>query len=73
MPFKSRAQRRKFAELLVKGKISTQTFEEWNRETGSAMLPEQVSKSSERPKPKRTTKKTAAKASERKVKTKGRS
>ena len=42
MPFKSQAQRRKFAELLVKGKISNQTFEEWNRETGSAKLPERV-------------------------------
>jgi len=42
MPFKSQAQRRKFAELLVKGKISEQTFEEWNRETGSAKLPERV-------------------------------
>jgi hypothetical protein len=42
MPFKSQAQRRKFAELLVKGKISAQTFEEWNRETGSAKLPERV-------------------------------
>jgi hypothetical protein len=34
MPFKSRAQRRKFAQLLVDGKISNETFEEWNRETG---------------------------------------
>ena len=42
MPFKSQAQRRKFAELLVKGEISPQTFEEWNRETGSARLPERV-------------------------------
>ena len=42
MPFKSRAQRRKFAELLVKGEISPETFEEWNRETGSARLPERV-------------------------------
>ena len=42
MPFKSQAQRRKFAELLVEGKISNQTFEEWNRETGSAKLPERV-------------------------------
>lgn len=42
MPFKSQAQRRKFAELLVKGEISPQTFEEWNRETGSAKLPERV-------------------------------
>ena len=44
MPFKSQAQRRKFAELLVKGEISPETFEEWNRETGSARLPERVSK-----------------------------
>ena len=42
MPFKSRAQRRKFAQLLVEGKISDETFEEWNRETGSAKLPERV-------------------------------
>jgi hypothetical protein len=42
MPFKSQAQRRKFAELLVKGKISPQTFEEWNRETGGKKLPERV-------------------------------
>jgi len=42
MPFKSQAQRRKFAELLVQGKISNQTYEEWNRETGSARLPERV-------------------------------
>ena len=42
MPFKSQAQRRKFAELLVKGEISPQTFEEWNRETGSKKLPERV-------------------------------
>ena len=44
MPFKSQAQRRKFAELLVKGEISPATFEEWNRETGSAKLPERVGK-----------------------------
>ncbi len=48
MPFKSQAQRRKFAELLVKGKISNETFEEWNRETGRKKLPERV-------KPKRKT------------------
>jgi hypothetical protein len=49
MPFKSKAQRRKFAELLVKGKISNETFEEWNRETGRKKLPERV-----KPKRKRT-------------------
>ena len=42
MPFKSQAQRRKFAQLLVEGKISNETFEEWNRETGAARLPERV-------------------------------
>ena len=42
MPFKSRAQRRKFAALLVEGKISPETFEEWNRETGGKQLPERV-------------------------------
>ena len=42
MPFKSQAQRRKFAQLLVEGKISNQTFEEWNRETGGQKLPERV-------------------------------
>ena len=53
MPFKSQAQRRKFAQLLVEGKISNETFEEWNRETGGAKLPERV---------KRSAKKTRSKA-----------
>jgi len=35
VPFKSKAQRRKLAEVLVKGEITPQQFEEWNRETGS--------------------------------------
>ncbi len=42
MPFKSKAQRRKFAELLVNGKISDETYEEWNRSTGRKELPERV-------------------------------
>jgi hypothetical protein len=42
VPFKSQAQRRKFAQLLVEGKISNDTFEEWNRETGNKKLPEHV-------------------------------
>jgi hypothetical protein len=42
MPFKSQAQRRKFAQLLVEGKISNETFEEWNRETGGRQLPERA-------------------------------
>ena len=66
MPFKSQAQRRKFAELLVKGEISPETYEEWNRETGGKVLPERVKKKKQ-PKKKRatrrasTTKKRAAK------------
>ena len=42
MPVKSKAQRRKFAELLLEGKISPETFEEWNRAAGSAELPERL-------------------------------
>ena len=45
MPFKSKAQRRKFAQLLVEGKISPETYEEWNRETGGKHLPERARKS----------------------------
>jgi hypothetical protein len=48
MPFKSKAQRRKFAELLVKGEISPEVYEEWNRETGKAKLPERVKKKTRR-------------------------
>jgi hypothetical protein len=59
MPFKSQAQRRKFAELLVKGEISAETFEEWNRETGGRKLPERVKL------------KTAAKSGSRRAATKG--
>jgi hypothetical protein len=62
MPFKSKAQRRKFAELLVAGKISDQTFEEWNRSTGTARLPERVppkAKAKSRPKSKTQTQRKA--------------
>jgi len=41
MPFKSEAQRRKFLELVSQGKMSKDTFEEWNRET-KEKLPERV-------------------------------
>ena len=66
MPIKSKAQRRKFAELLVDGKISPETFEEWNRGAGSAELPERlhpklVVKPERKAKSKRATKTTAAK------------
>ena len=42
MPIKSKAQRRKFAELLVKGEITPEVFERWNREAGGAELPERL-------------------------------
>jgi hypothetical protein len=57
MPFKSKAQRRKFAQLLVEGEITPQTFEEWNRETGGRELPERVTHAAK----KRTAKKRTAK------------
>ena len=64
MPFKSQAQRRKFAQLLVEGKISPETYEEWNRETGSQKLPDHVTpkkrapaKGRTKPKKKRATRK----------------
>ena len=71
MPFKSQAQRRKFAQLMVEGKISPATFEEWNRETGSAKLPEHAAKRAKkttaktRPAKKGTARKTAKKKSTR--------
>ena len=69
MPFKSQAQRRKFAELLVKGEISKETYEEWNRETGRKKLPERV-----KPKGKAKKKTTPrAKAKTRKPKSRTRS
>ena len=66
MPFKSQAQRRKFAQLLVEGKISNETFEEWNRETGGKKLPERV-------RPKAKAKSKARPRARRKPKAKARS
>lgn len=62
MPFKSKAQRRKFAELLVSGEISEETYEEWNRSTGSANLPERL-----HPEPRRKGKKPEASNRSRKT------
>ena len=42
MAVKSRAQRRKFAQLLVEGKIKPEVYERWNREAGKKKLPERV-------------------------------
>jgi topoisomerase IA-like protein len=59
MPFKSKAQRRKFAELLVKGEITPETYEEWNRETGRQELPERVDRSKKKARKKTAKRKTA--------------
>ena len=59
MAIKSKAQRRKFAELLVKGEISPETFEAWNRAAGKAELPERLhpkAKTKTKAKPKRKVK-----------------
>jgi hypothetical protein len=61
MPFKSQAQRRKFAQLLVEGKISPDTYEEWNRETGAKKLPERVKRAKAAPKRTTARKRKAAK------------
>ena len=53
MPFKTKAQRRKFAQLLVEGKITDQTYEEWNRSTGRKVLPERIHPKVETKKPTR--------------------
>jgi hypothetical protein len=56
---KSKAQRRKFAELLVEGKIDKDAYERWNRGAGGKDLPEHVrgkKKGKKRRKTKRRTK-----------------
>jgi len=79
MPIKSKAQRRKFAELLVEGKISPETFEEWNRAAGSTELPERlhpkaaVKPKSRRKKPTAKPKAARAKKASRPVRKRGRS
>ena len=73
MPFKSKAQRRKFAELLVQGKITPEVFEEWNRETGRKKLPERVThpkKRKTRRKPRPRVRKTTVKSRPKKKATK---
>ena len=62
MPFKSKAQRRKFAQLLVDGKITDAQYEEWNRSTGEKVLPERVH-------PKKSAKKTTGRKSTAKKRT----
>ena len=75
MPIKSKAQRRKFAELLVKGEISPETFEKWNRGAGDAELPERIelkgkSKKKKKTKSKRGVKSKAGRAKKRSARSK---
>jgi hypothetical protein len=72
MPVKSKAQRRKFAELLVSGEISPEVFERWNREAGSTELPERLHPKPATPKRKSKAKRPP-KAQARQPKTAGRS
>jgi hypothetical protein len=53
---KSKAQRRKFAELLVEGKIDKDVYERWNRAAGSRDLPEHVRRKRKKKKSKPKTK-----------------
>jgi hypothetical protein len=69
MPIKSKAQRRKFAELLVEGKISPETFEEWNRGAGSAELPERLHPKPVAKRKRKATSKRAPKMKSRQSKT----
>ena len=55
---KSKAQRRKFAELLVAGKIDKDIYERWNRGAGGRDLPEHV-KGKKKKKTKRKSKRRA--------------
>jgi len=66
MPFKSKAQRRKFAQLLVEGEITPEVYEEWNRETGGALLPERVKPKSKRSRKRKTTRPSTRRTSMRK-------
>lgn len=78
MPIKSQAQRRKFAELLVEGKISNEVYERWNRGAGYKELPERVKPNAKsKSKAKRTSnampkRKTASKTKARKKTTSAR-
>jgi len=53
---KSKAQRRKFAQLLVEGKIDREVYERWNREAGKKKLPERVKRKKRKKSKKRRSK-----------------
>ena len=58
MPFKSKAQRRKFAELLVEGKITDEAYERWNQTTGRKVLPERLHPETKKKSSRKTTRTT---------------
>ena len=55
MAVKSKAQRRKFAQFLVEGKIDPEVYERWNREAGKKKLPERVKRKKRKKSKKRRT------------------
>jgi hypothetical protein len=57
MAVKSRAQRRKFAQLLVEGKIDPEVYERWNRQAGKKKLPERVKRKRKKTKRRRAKRK----------------
>src|SRR5688500_17658368 len=67
MRFKSKAQRRKFAERLVKGEITPETYEERNPETGRKEFTERVNRAKKKARRKNAKRKakTARKAKKR--------
>jgi hypothetical protein len=67
MPFKSKAQRRKFAQLLVEGKITDEQYEEWNRSTGKKELPERVTPKGKAARKRASTKRKPSKKAARKT------
>ena len=62
---KSKGQRRKFAELLVEGKIDKDVYERWNRGAGSRDLPEHVRDKRKRKRKKKKAKRKSSRRSKR--------
>ena len=61
MAVRSKAQRRKFAELLVKGDIKPEVYERWNRGAGTKDLPEHVKRKKKKASKSKKKKKKSAK------------
>lgn len=49
MPFKSEAQKKKFGVLVGEGKISRDTYNKWEQETGDTKLPARKTKKKSKP------------------------